>query len=208
MKLAALVFLWVIHISAVVGVFLGYESFFLPKSPFTLLYILVLLISFYPVGTRKTAPLFALCFIVGMGSEWIGVHTGLLFGNYTYGVNFGPRVFGVPLFIGFNWGVLTFITHAIAKSVSDNKKAIVLMAASLMVFLDFFLEQISAFAGFWSFVGGVGWYNYVCWFIIACLLHVIMLGQKLEGDRSLSLNIYSVQLVFAAAIWGVLLFAR
>ncbi len=47
-----------------------------------------------------------IAFLIGYGSELIGVHTGALFGNYWYGANLGLKLMEVPLIIGINWGVL------------------------------------------------------------------------------------------------------
>ncbi|KQC32991.1 hypothetical protein AAU57_06395 [Nonlabens sp. YIK11] len=204
MKNAAIIFLWVIHFSALIGIALGYETFFLGKSPFTMLYITALLAVFFPIMDLKTLGLFTICFVTGMTAEWIGVHTGWLFGEYSYGDNFGPKLDGIPFLIGVNWAVLTFVTHAIASKQTSNPWAISVIGASLMVILDFFLEQICDYAGFWSFTGGAGWYNYLCWFIIAFILHYIATHYKLKGDFKTSLHIYIVQLIFASILWIII----
>ncbi|MGJ8684025.1 MAG: carotenoid biosynthesis protein [Nonlabens sp.] len=204
MKRALIIFLWVVHISALIGIALGYSDFFVEKSPFTLLYLALVLFLYYPIDSVKKTLLFGLCFIVGMGSEWIGVHTSYLFGNYHYGIHLGPKIDGIPLLIGINWGILTFISHAIATSFIKNKWIQIIAGATLMVFLDFFLEQICDYAGFWHFDDGAGWFNYVCWFVIAALLHLILAYYKLRGDRNSSLHLYTVQLIFASGLWIII----
>ncbi len=167
MKTGALIFLWIIHLSALVGIALGHEDFFLPKSPFTIMYLLVVVITFFPIDNLRTLALFVVCFATGMIVEWIGVHTGVLFGEYYYGVNFGPKLDGIPWLIGVNWAVLTLITHSIARKITSSPLLLAGIGAGLMVLLDFFLEQVCDFAGFWHFSGGAGWFNYLCWFVIA-----------------------------------------
>jgi len=200
MKNAAIIFLWIIHLSALIGIGLGFESFFLEKSPFTMLYLTALLLVFYPVTHLKGIGLFVLFFTVGMFTEWLGVHTGWLFGDYNYGINFGPKLDGIPYLIGINWAVLTFVTHQIARKYFSNSWVIATVGAGLMVILDFFLEQISDYAGFWSFDGGAGWFNYICWFIIAYFLHLTASYYKLLGDFKISMHLYIVQLTFAASL--------
>ncbi len=203
-KKAALIFLWIVHISALIGIAVGQEDFFLPKSPFTLIYLLVLCIGLIPVLSRKSLLLFTLFFITGYVVEWIGVHTGFLFGEYYYGKNFGPKIDEIPILIGVNWAVLTTVTHIVSHKAASNIYLKAALGASLMVLLDFFLEQICDFAGFWHFTGGAGWFNYVCWWIIAFILHIVAGKFKLKGDFTTALNIYSVQLVFAAALWIII----
>ena len=201
MKNTAIIFLWVIHLSALVGLAAGYESFFLEKSPFTMLYLTLIMAVFYPIKDVKKVALFFSFVVIGMSVEWLGVHTGLLFGDYSYGNNFGPKLDGIPYLIGINWALLTFATHQIASKWLSNRWVKSALGAGLMVFLDFFLEQICDYAGFWSFVEGAGWFNYICWFIIAYLLHLILSFYSIKGDFKISFHLYIVQLFFAFSLW-------
>jgi uncharacterized membrane protein len=204
MKLGAVIFLWIIHIAALVGIALGYEDFFLPKSPFTLLYLLFLMIFFFKIDSQKKVLLFSVFMVTGIAVEWIGVHTGSLFGDYYYGKNFGPKIDGIPILIGVNWAILTFTTHVIAKKFLSSRIAIIALGAFLMVGLDYFLEQICDFSGFWHFDGGAGWFNYICWFLIAAILQAIALQFKLTGNKLISYHLYGVQLFFTIGLWIII----
>jgi len=205
MKPFALGFLWLIHLSALIGIGLGYADFFYPKSPFTVLYLLGMLFWFYPVDRQRKWYLFLLFMTVGMTVEWIGVHTEVLFGTYSYGNNFGPKLDGIPFLIGANWALLTFITHQIARvTLPKSLVGRAGLGAGLMVLLDFFLEQICSVADFWHFTGGAGWFNYACWFIIGFALHLVAGRADLRGDTRIAVHLYVVQLVFAAVLWGIL----
>ena len=61
-----IILLWIIHIAALIGIALGFEDFFLPKSPFTMLYLLFLLIFFYKVDSSKKTLLFTVFIIIGI----------------------------------------------------------------------------------------------------------------------------------------------
>lgn len=140
---------------------------------------------------------FGLFCIGGMLAEWIGVHYGVLFGNYAYGSNFGPKLDGVPFLIGINWALLTFITASIATYLVTNKIAQIILAASLMVLLDFFMEHSAPRFDFWSFEGAiVPLKNYVTWFVVAVLFQTIIQFKKIKGDLTFSINLYVAQLVF------------
>jgi uncharacterized membrane protein len=204
MKLAAIIFLWIIHAAALIGIALGYEDFFLPKSPFTLVYLFFLMVFLFKIDSRIKLILFGVFMVVGIGVEWIGVHTGSLFGDYYYGKNFGPKIDGIPLLIGVNWAILTFITHVIARQFFKSAIVVITAGAALMVGLDFFLEQICDFSGFWHFESGAGWYNYACWFIIAAILHAISFKFNLKGSALISYHLYGVQLIFALGLWIII----
>jgi hypothetical protein len=56
-------------------------------------------------------------FLVTWALEVLGVHTGIVFGEYVYGRGLGAPVLGVPPLIGFNWvlvclGMLIWVTAA------------------------------------------------------------------------------------------------
>ncbi|EAS19326.1 conserved hypothetical transmembrane protein [Flavobacteria bacterium BBFL7] len=201
---ALIIFLWILHLSALIGLALDYKDFFLTKSPFTLLYLAIVLWICFPIQSLKKIGLFIICFTVGMLTEWIGVHTGSLFGDYYYGENLGPKLDGIPYLIGVNWAILAFISHAIAQNFIKNVTVKTFTAAGLMVILDFFLEQICDYAGYWHFNGGAGWWNYVCWFLIAAVLHTVLAFFKLQGDRNSSLHLYAAQLIFAIGLWIII----
>jgi putative membrane protein len=46
--------------------------------------------------------------MIGFITEWIGVNTGMLFGQYTYGSVMGWGLGGVPFTIGCNWFVVVY----------------------------------------------------------------------------------------------------
>jgi putative membrane protein len=201
MKLAAIIFLWVIHVAALIGIAAGYASFFLPQSPWTMLYLLLLLVIFFRIDSPRKLSLLIGFFLVGMTVEWLGVHTSLLFGEYKYLDNFGPKIDGIPLLIGVNWALLTFCTYRLSQGLSNNIFVKSILAASLMVVLDFFLEQVCEYAGFWLFTDGAGWFNYLCWLVIAFVLQLIINKFRVKGDFQISLHLYIVQLVFTATLW-------
>ena len=112
--------LWIFTISAISGVYVGEKEWFMTKTPLNLLLILGLLILVFPIRTLRKASLFVFIAIVGIFAEWLGVNYGLIFGNYEYGPNFGPRIGGVPYLIGVNWAFLSFATGSIAGKWFNN----------------------------------------------------------------------------------------
>ena len=59
---------------------------------------------------------FLIAFAIGFSAELIGVHSGMLFGNYSYGNNLGLKLAEVPLIIGINWGVLAVTSASITET--------------------------------------------------------------------------------------------
>ena len=132
-----------------------------------------------------------------MFAEWLGVNYGLLFGTYSYGSNFGPKLDGVPYLIGIYWGILTFISATLATYITTKAPIKIVLAAGLMVLLDFFMEHSAPIFDFWTFEGGSAPFeNYTTWFALAVIFQTILHFLKQKGNLKFSLHLYVAQLVF------------
>lgn len=189
--------IWLFHISAIVGIALGSFQWFIEKTPLNLIVFLVLFFWVYPIQTVKKIVAFLIFFWSGIFAEWLGVNHGILFGNYEYGANLGPKLDGVPYLIGALWALLTFVCGGIVDYLSVSKALKILLAALLMVALDFFMEQSAHLLDFWTFEDNLASYpNYVTWFLLALALQFILRALDIKGNRLFSIHIYLSQLVF------------
>ncbi|GGG57803.1 hypothetical protein GCM10011414_29500 [Croceivirga lutea] len=192
----AIFLLWLFHISAIIGISIGYEDWFVSKTPLNLLVSALLFVFIYPINNLKKIGLLVTFFVIGMFVEWLGVNYSLLFGTYSYGNNLGIKVDGVPLFIGMYWALLTFVTAEIALLLTKNAWLKILTASLLMVVLDVFMEQLAPRFDFWSFGEIVPLSNYITWFAVALLLQTIVYYSKVTGNRTIAIHLYLVQLLF------------
>lgn len=135
----------------------------------------------------KNFILFFTISLAGFLVEVIGVNTGLLFGKYDYKDNLGIKVFGVPLIIGINWGILVYAGYLISLFFTQ-KIGVCLWNGVLCTVTDLLMEPVAPRLGFWEFEDSVpGIYNYVCWFIIAVLLSLYLYRFN-RIKKSISLN--------------------
>ncbi len=196
---------WLFHVSALVGITLGQQEWFVTKTPLNLTVMLLLFLWVYPMDTKKKYGAFLLFMMLGMFAEWIGVHYGVLFGSYAYGANFGPKLDGIPYLIGVNWALLTFATAAITKKIVATSIAKVILASLLMLVLDFLMEHTAPLFDFWTFEGGLaGWWNYICWFLLAAILQLMLHLFKITGNFRFSLHLYLAQCVFFGYLYWYL----
>lgn len=100
LKPIVIIILWVFHITAVIGVTLGFKDWFISKTPITLTLMFISLIIYYPIKQIRYWLIGFILFAGGFIAEWIGVHYGILFGDYHYGNNLGFKLDGIPLMIG------------------------------------------------------------------------------------------------------------
>jgi len=188
---------WLFHVSAIIGIFSGYQDWFLPLTPLNMLVCLGIIVWNIPDVHWRDVALLGVPFLLGMIAEILGVNYGLIFGSYAYGSNLGWKVLGVPLTIGINWTILVFITASIAHKWTKNVFLGSAMASGMMVLLDLLIEAVAPEFDFWEFNGGeVPLQNYVGWFAVAFIAQIIHLSFFKKHQVKLSIGIFWAFAVF------------
>jgi putative membrane protein len=162
---------------------------------------LLLSFSVLVVGRKDRTWLFyafvGLCYATGLIAEYIGVHTGLLFGEYSYGENLGLKVMGIPLIIGVNWAMLVLTSGSFLVHYNLGNWLKSMLAAALMTGLDAIMEPVAMKSDFWNWKNGaIPFYNYVCWFFISWALLWIGFKLKLIESNKVSKALFILLSVF------------
>ena len=150
------------------------NGFFLQLTP------LALLLSFTVLAlsdeSKQRGKLIAYLLFIYLSSyaiEVAGVHTGLLFGVYSYGDNLGVKLWETPLIIGANWFFLVYTTAAIFEKTSMSSAMKILLASLSMLVYDIVMEQVAPLMDMWSWKEvAVPLQNYATWFAIAIVFHI------------------------------------
>jgi putative membrane protein len=143
--------IWLFHICGMIGISYGNKEFFLAFTPINLFISFVLLFINQVQLEKPELNAALIIFFIGMISEILGVNYGLIFGDYVYLDNLGFKVLGVPVLIGVNWIILTFITGSMSSYIIKNKHIAALTGAILMILLDLIIEPVAPLLGFWIF---------------------------------------------------------
>jgi len=177
------------------------KDIFLRLTPANLLLTLVVLTWGHQKVDYKLILAFLFAFLVGFLVEVAGVHTGLLFGEYTYGDPLGWRIFDVPLIIGVNWFLLAYASKGAASIILNNKWLQWGLAALIMVLLDFFIEPVAIELDFWDWTAGhIPIRNYFMWFITAFVVHMGFGIIGFKTNKRLALVILLIQFYFFIAL--------
>ena len=186
--------------------FVGINGFLLPAThslfstltPFALLLSAAFLAVFHkPRYNLKLLTIFILIFVLSFFAEMIGVQTGLLFGQYTYGNGLGPKIWGTPVIIGLNWLMLVYCTRIIAGYIFNPPALIILFAALLMVAYDVILEKAAPLLNMWSWENGVvPLQNYVAWFAFALIFQMLLSRSRIRISNKLALPVFVIQALF------------
>jgi putative membrane protein len=200
------------HGTGVLGIlFTPYKDWFVSSTPLVLLFMFFLLANTQLKAIKNFLLSFAIAFVISMGTEIIGVNTGLLFGQYQYGPVLGPKILGVPWLIGLNWFVIvycsgSFLVHSlelmkskfnIRVTATSSTAMIVLGGAAMATFFDFILEPVAVKLNFWTWNNGdIPLYNYLCWFLVSAVLLRINLQLKQVNAYVFASSLLIIQAVF------------
>lgn len=193
----SLILLIVIYLVGVVTVLLGYADDLMLLTPYNLIFASALiLVNSAGINTR-----YLIWFLViasaGYFIEVLGVKTGFIFGEYSYGAGLGIKFLDVPLILGLNWAILVFAIASVTQQLNLHIAAKSAIAAALMVAYDVLLEPVAIRFDFWSWAGGhVPLQNYIAWWVIAffMLIGTHKLVKNLENR--LAIYVIGIQTIF------------
>lgn len=187
----------IIYLVGLIGLNLTeYRELFLSLSATNLIFTMLILL----IGRQSKHILFfvflLICFLVGFSVEWIGVHTGYLFGEYSYGQNLGYKLLDIPLIIGVNWGLLVVCSAETIAMLKLNRWLSVPLSSLLMTLLDFLIEPVAIKSDFWNWAGSIPIYNYICWFLIALPLHFLYFKWRLNEANKVHTGLFFILTLF------------
>lgn len=171
--------------------------YFQALTPFNLVTSLGLLLLFHTDWNRSFLLYCLIAFLVGFGVEVAGVHTGAIFGEYSYGTVLGYKLWEVPLTIGVNWLMLTYLCGSVTDRLPVPTIGKVLIAAGLMTALDVLIEPVAIQLGFWQWHSPeIPTQNFVAWYAVSVALFLVYYGSKFQKKNQLSILLLTLQVLF------------
>ncbi len=190
-----------LHLVGIIGLSIPeYQDLFLMLTPAQLLSSLIIILIFHK-GWTDAFPIFAsAAFWIGFGSEIIGIHTGYLYGDYVYGPTLGPKLWDVPIIIGVNWFILSYLTGALFQKVSNDYYA-ALLSAIAMTSLDYIIEPVAVALDFWAWKFDViPVSNYLGWLGVAFIIQVIYRKANFEKSNPIAPYLLMALILFFAIL--------
>ncbi len=203
------------HTVGLIGMLFFNTAFFASLTPLNLLLSAGLLIWTQEEKNRSFFLFVLICYTVGFLVEYLGVNYGVLFGSYEYGVVLGTKLKNIPIIIGVNWFIIMYCSGVSVQLVLNhlwNKVkntdmpfrndvgfvAIILDGALLAVFFDWVMEPVAVKLFFWKWMGDgtIPVFNYLCWFLVSCLLLVIFRLLPFKKNNHFALHLLLIQLLF------------
>lgn len=196
-----LYFLILVYLSGSIG-FVVNPIFFSPFTPYTLLFTCFVFLIHQPISDKKYISAFFSIAILGYIIELIGIKTGLLFGNYSYGNGLGFKLLDVPLIISINWAMLICAGITTVSKVFSNKLVVISVTALLVTFIDLIIEQVAQKLDFWQFEGGLaGLHNYLGWIGVVFFTSYIFYPAIIKGNSMVSSIVLILQIIFFTSLF-------
>lgn len=195
---SAAVFLAITHAAGVVGYLLpASRPWFQWATPLHLLLTLAVLLYFHRDWCTSFG-IFAMgVMFLGYWVEVLGVHTELIFGSYTYDTTLGIKVLDVPLMIGVNWLLMTYLCGSVCDRLPVGRGYRIVLAALLMVIIDWLIEPIAITYGFWHWQSVIPpLHNYAGWLGVALLAQSLFFSLSFNKYNSLALPLLLIQIGF------------
>tara|TARA_B100000768_G_scaffold73909_1_gene70707 strand:- start:537 stop:1187 length:651 start_codon:yes stop_codon:yes gene_type:complete len=194
--------IWLFHFCGVLGIIYGNKELFISFTPINLFISFFLLFVSQKELEKKNLITVMLIFTIGMVAEIIGVNYGIIFGDYVYLENLGSKILGVPIMIGIQWILLTFITGSFSSFVFNKSKVkAILFGAFLMVVLDILIEPVAPEMGFWVFSNqDAPIQNYIAWFLIGIPVQILFQYGIDKKENTFSFHLLIIQFLFFGLI--------
>ncbi|HYS99661.1 MAG TPA: carotenoid biosynthesis protein [Thermoplasmata archaeon] len=132
-------------------------------------------------GLRGSLTFIGLVVAIPLGSEFLGVLTGIPYGRYEYVATPGPLIFGmVPAFILIAWINIAYLSIATTTVVLGRSSVWLAPVDGLIaVAWDMTVDPLAVRSGFWAWIpagpfDGVPWSNFLGWFIVVTVLSLVV----------------------------------
>ncbi|MDP3463768.1 MAG: carotenoid biosynthesis protein [Bacteroidales bacterium] len=197
----SLFLLIVIYAVGILTTLAGYADNLMKLTAYNLLFATALLIYNAKVTNKAYVIWFMLIGVSGYLIELVGILTGLIFGEYSYGDGLGVKLFDVPLMIGVNWSVLVFASAALVDKLKIRIWMKAAMAATMMVLYDFLLEPVAVRFDFWTWSGNdIPVQNYIAWWIIAFFMLLGVITRVKPLENKIAGYVIGIQTLFFAIL--------
>lgn len=167
--------------------------------------IVIFMKNFHLISDRaKSFTWLIFVFFSSIYIEHIGVKTGKVFGQYSYGNTLGIKIGEAPIVIGFAWIVTIISSWAVVRTIfkkMNGKPVLVypVLIAVFMVFMDFWMEPAAIANGYWDWNGGQPpLLNYFSWGLLGWLYAFTgeLLGIFNHPPHRYLIHIYLAQILY------------
>ena len=203
------------HAVGGIGILRGNTELFARLTAMNMIVMFLLLLWTQASRNRAFYLFVGMAIVAGFLSEYAGVHTGWLFGEYSYGAVLGISYSNIPLIIGVNWFVIIYccgvtmssLISGLAKNVPQEQQAVyarwgrasvIIDGALLAVFFDWIMEPVAIHLGYWQWAPpeAIPAFNYLSWFIVSAGLLFLFSVCSFNKSNRFAVHLLLIQVMF------------
>ncbi|HSH04049.1 MAG TPA: carotenoid biosynthesis protein [Anaerolineae bacterium] len=208
----AIIFLWFLLMTSI-PIVLWLTTGPLPASLITASVVVqataVFLLLTHAQGLPHTLAQLGLISLITFTAEYIGTHTGLLFGAYTYTDRLQPQLGQVPLLIPLAWFMMLLPAAATIHHLNLPRHYAIPLAALALTSWDLLLDPQMVSWDLWQWHNpglyfGIPLQNFLGWFLTALLLYTLIPfpPKAYPGGRLLFTLTWFLETFGLALFWG------
>lgn len=192
------IILTLMHVAGIIGLqFNATQKLFQILTPYNLLASALILVYFHEQKSRQFYYIIFVPAILGFLAELLGVHTGLIFGSYQYGATLGFKIYAVPVIIGVNWFILSYLACSLVQNSTTNVYVKSMLCASILTVLDVFIEPVAIRFDFWQWSNNtIPLLNYIGWFWVSFLICLINFKIFANFKNKIATLLFTLQAFF------------
>lgn len=170
--------------------------------PFHLLLMFVLIILSHKNRNGAFWTFVVVTYVAGFLIELVGVKTGYIFGDYSYGATLGIKVADIPLIIGVNWVLMIYSTGAILENLKfKNRIVLALIGAALLAIIDMLIEPVAVKYDYWTWANNeIPVHNTIGWFLFSFLMMSVFYLFRFEKNNRVGSILFIIQALFFLAL--------
>ncbi|MES2647714.1 MAG: carotenoid biosynthesis protein [Bacteroidota bacterium] len=212
------------HISGFIAIAIFKSPLFIALTPLNLIICALLIFWTQEIINAAFLTFCLVAYTAGFIAEYIGIHTGILFGDYTYGELLGPKLNGVPWIIGLQWLVTLYCIgismHMLHKKLASltpksepaetvNRKTFsfsskgwvflstVIDGALLAVLFDYVIEPSAIKLGYWKWTENeIPNSNYYSWWFVSLLILTAFHLLSFKKQNLFAVHLLLIQFMF------------
>lgn len=176
----------------------AWQQQFIALVPIHLLLMFVLMLISQQTYNRQFFLFLTITYLAGFGIEYLGVHSGLIFGNYQYGDTLGLKWDEIPLLIGLNWVLLIYSVGISVQYLKIKNRLIqAVLGAGILVLLDILIEPVAIRFDYWDWQDGViPMQNYIAWFMVSLAGCLVFNQLKFDKQNPAAVVLLIAQFLF------------
>lgn len=184
----------ILYTVGITGIAVGStRDFFLSLSP---IHLTVTLFLSTPLTRKYSSPIYLIIVgLVGYAAEVVGTNTGIIFGDYSYLNNLGPKFLNVPVLLVALWITSVYGAFSIVQLITKKTWLSSFISACLCTGLDILIEPLCKDLGYWKWHDHVGIENFAAWFVISFVLSQLLSINRILPQREAVVN-FILQIIF------------